>query len=95
MWSALNGWSWIFKYFLYKEVGQKIGILDLCILQFFTILNKVVHIMNENRRDNTEAKWKMDIRLNFYSIIAGDLMPYVDASADNETVDKNIILLIV
>ena len=62
-----------------------LGVADFSLLQAFTAWNLSVDQMHENRRGNAEVKRRKLIKWQFYSVLAEELMMYVDSNEDEET----------
>ena len=62
-----------------------LGVADFSLLQAFTAWNLSVDQIRENRRGNSEVKRKKLIKWQFYSVLAEELMMYVDSNEDNDT----------
>ncbi len=58
------------------------GIADFCLLQAFTAWNLSVDQITKNRRGNSDIKQKKVLKWEFYSVLAEELMMYVDTMHD-------------
>ena len=66
-----------------------LGIADFCLLQAFTAWNLSVDQLYQNRRGNSDVKRRKLIKWQFYSVLAEELMMYVDDSGDDTTVAQS------
>ena len=66
-----------------------LGIADFCLLQAFTAWNLSVDQLHQNRRGNSDVKRRKLIKWQFYSVLAEELMMYVDDSGDDSTVAQS------
>ena len=65
------------------------GIADFCLLQAFTAWNLSVDQLQQNRRGNSDVKRKKIIKWEFYSVLAEEMMMYVDSSHGDDDTDTN------
>ena len=61
-----------------------LAIADFSLLQAFTAWNLSVDQIAENRRGNSEVKRKRLIKWEFYSVLAEELMTYVDTNNNED-----------
>ena len=77
----------------YKKWFKKafFGIADFCLLQAFTTWNLSVDQMIQNRRGNADVKRRKVIKWEFYSVLAEELMTYIDRGHgdDNSSISTN------
>ena len=64
----------------YKKAFMEVA--DFSVLQAFTAWNLSVDQIHENRRGNSDTKRKKLLKWEFYSVLAEELMMYVDTDGD-------------
>ena len=66
-----------------------LGIADFCLLQAFTAWNLSVDQMYANRRGNSNVRRKKIVKWQFCSVLAEEMMMFVDHEREDETIAQN------